>query len=317
MTAQTGVGVGPRSQLLAWLDHHRQAARLSLLKIFSAPLASGLTVTVIAIALALPAVLALGMSQFSQLVDQREEAPQLTLLLGADVSADEAQVLAKTLNERPDIIDVRLITKDMALKKFVADSGLEDLAGTMTDNPLPHTLWIFPTIDTRPSGVKRLGADLESFERVDRAVVDSLWLQRFDAILALGNQISKTLGFLMAVGTVLVLGNTLRLDIANRREEIVVIKLIGGGDNYTRRPFLYSGFWFGLSGGILAWIFVLTALSAINLAVDDLLHLYNSTFILELPSGNQVLILAGSGSLLGLISGWYVTKVYLREIEPR
>ncbi|NNF67109.1 MAG: hypothetical protein HKM98_06340 [Gammaproteobacteria bacterium] len=122
--------------------------------------------------------------------------------------------------------------------------------------------------------------------------------------------------FMLALAVVLIVGNTIRLDIENRRAEIEVCKLVGGSDAFVRRPFLYGGLWYGLGGGILALLLTEISLLLLRGPVTKLAGLYGSGFSLKgLGFGGVLMLIVGS-SLLGWAGSWVATTRHLRNIEP-
>src|SRR5690606_36027433 len=143
------------------------------------------------------------------------------------------------------------------------------------------------------------------------------WVQRLHAILGTGRQVALLLAVLLGVGVVLVIGNTIRLAIEARRDEIVVVKLVGGTNAFVRRPFLYTGFWYGLGGGLLAWVIVALAIFWLGDAVGELAGAYGSDFALAGPGAAHVLAMLAGGTLLGWLGAWGEVARHLGTIEPK
>ena len=113
------------------------------------------------------------------------------------------------------------------------------------------------------------------------------------------------------------IGNTIRLAIEARRAEIVVIKLVGGTDAFVRRPFLYTGIWYGMGGGILAWLLINMVLFWLHKPVSEIVIAYGSRFRLEGLDILQILILLCLSSLLGWLGAWIAVGRHLSDLEPR
>ena len=143
------------------------------------------------------------------------------------------------------------------------------------------------------------------------------WVRRLYAIMNIVERGVQILGFLLALAVLLVVGNTIRLAIQNRRKEIVVMKLIGGTDAFIRRPFLYTGFWYGLFGGIIAWLLVSFTMLSISNPIEKLTTLYQNQFELNNISFQTTLMLLIISILLGLAGSWFAVGRHLREIEPQ
>jgi cell division transport system permease protein len=124
-------------------------------------------------------------------------------------------------------------------------------------------------------------------------------------------------GVLLGVAIIIIIGNTIRLDIQNRREEIEVTKLIGASNAFVRRPFLYTGLWYGLGGGLLALALVGYGLYALDEPISRLAGLYNSGFSALGLDLRESLTIVGVGVLLGLTGSWIAAARHMRRIEPR
>lgn len=276
-----------------------------------------MTSVAIGIALALPTILLLAIESVDSQLSAVNNPPQLTLLLESSVTLEEADQLRSEIMRQPGVIDVVLINRDDALIEFVEATGLTNLLQSLDNNPLPHTLWVYPRANVRQLGIEALASDLENNSKVANAVVDSRWLQRLAALLKAGEMAVQSLAVLLALGVVFVLGNTLRLGIEARRDEIVVIKLIGGGDRFARRPFLYTGLWLGVLGGIVSCIVVYAIGSVISPALDALFALYEQEPIAPGLSLELSIWLCAAGAIIGWLSAFFSVSVHLTKIQPR
>jgi len=313
----SGLGVGPRPQIAAWVHHHRQSASDSLQKMLLEPLSTVLTWLVVGIALALPSALLLLLDNVDELAGTLESPSRLSLLLESSVSVEAAAEFANAIEARVDIDVVKLVSKDQALQAFIEDTGLGGLLESLGENPLPNTLLVYPAAGLDPSRLDALADALGEQDVVDEVVYDTRWQSRLEAALEFGRRLALGLGTLMVVGAVLILGNTIRLAIESRRDEIVVIKLIGGGDAFARRPFLYTGLWAGIGGGVFAALLVALFLVYIGEPIGALMSLYDSRFVFSGLGIVQALNLILTGGFLGLLSAWQAAGLHLRRVEPR
>jgi cell division transport system permease protein len=230
---------------------------------------------------------------------------------------NSAQDILSRVESRVDVRDVTLIPKDQALARFAADTGLVGLLDSIPDNPLPHTLLVNPLVSVESEGLSELAQGLKAVRGVDQVVFDTLWQARLAGVLQAGRRLVMGIGLLMMMGAVLILANTIRLAIDARRDEIVVIKLIGANNAYARRPFLYTGLWSGFGGGLLGAIMVGAFFIYLSEPVNQLLQLYNSDRRFTGLGIMGVLNMMFLGGTLGLLSAWHAATSQLRELEPR
>lgn len=303
-------------QLRRIFARQQEAAVDSLLRLFAEPLATVLTWLAMACAIALPLALFLLSSNLGALADSLDRDNTISLYLYADLEPQEIDMLVDSLGARPEVASLQLITADQALEEFRANSGFGDVLEGLDENPLPPVLLVEPAADTT-EGVVSLHNFLSALPEVDLAQLDLQWLQRLDAMLAVSFRLVLLLGFLLALGLVLVIGNTIRMAIAERRAEIVVVKLVGATDGYVARPFLYTGLWYGAGGALIALFLTTLGLWLLNGPVERLLASYDSDFQLQgLGLTGGFFVVLGT-SLLGLLGAWISVLRHLRHIEPR
>jgi cell division transport system permease protein len=303
-----------RERLQAWHRHHRMSARQSLGRLLREPSTTVLTWLVIGIALALPAGLLVTLDNLQRVSGGWEAPGQLSLFLGDAIAQDAAEALASRIAGLPLVSEVELLAPEQALAEFAALSGIADVLGELERNPLPFVILVLPH---SPADSADLQAVLAAEAGVQEVVLDREWLQRLQALLALGRQLVVVLAVLLLSGVLLSLGNTLRLAIESRRDEIVVIKLVGGSDAFVRRPFLYTGIWYGLGGGVMAVLTLAAALGALRGPVQALATSYGSQFTLAMPGIFPALGLLALAAGLGLAGAALAVRRHIAAIEPR
>ncbi len=303
--------------LSIWLGRHVSTAGQSLGRLLKQPFASLMIVLVIAVTLALPAALNLIVKNAAAVSSSWENALDFSVFLSRDMSVTDAEELARLIEERADVEDVQVITAQQALAEFKERSGFGDAMDQLSQNPLPHTLVVRPSAANTSNTVILLREELANLPETDLVQVDTEWVQRFHAILDIVRQAIVVGASLLGIAIVVIIGNTIRLDIQNRREEIEVTKLIGASNAFVRRPFLWSGFWYGLFGGSLALGLVQYGLYLLEQPAARLAGLYQSDVTVLALSLDESLAILGIGVLLGLVGSWFAAARHMRRIEPR
>lgn len=306
-----------RDRYNAWLRHHRLSAADSLFRVLDKPFSSLLTWLVIGIAMALPVCLNVALDNVSELGGNWESPAQISLFLQDDVSADKARELQAKLVGRADIIDSRFVSREEALEEFSAVSGFADVLASLQENPLPNLVLLTPKESLEGAAVEALRQELAASPGIAEAVLDMEWLQRLNKLMELSRRLVLAIGGMLLAGVLLILGNTIRLAIESRREEIVIVKLVGGSNAFVRRPFLYTGLWYGVGGGALAAMLVGASLWFLEQPVGQLALLYESAFQLRGLGVMGALNLVILGGLLGLGGAWLAVTRHLALIEPR
>ncbi len=300
-----------------YLALHFQVSTTSLTRLMSTPIATLMTAAVIAIALALPAVLHVFLDKVQSLSGGWVDSAQVSLFLNKGLSEDAATEFSRELSSWPEISKIIHVPPETALQEFAESAGLGDTLALLDENPLPHVLIITPTMANRaPAQVHELTDRLSDELQVDLAQMDLEWVERLHGLLLLADRAVVVLGTLLAAAVLFVIGNTIRLAIQNRRDEIEVTKLIGGSDAFVRRPFLYSGFWYGLFGALIAWMLVNLLLGLLDDPVQHLATLYGSEFRIGLVDLRTTILLLFGGPLLGWVGAWLASGRHIRAIEP-
>ncbi|HEY6484114.1 MAG TPA: permease-like cell division protein FtsX [Steroidobacteraceae bacterium] len=299
-------------------SRHLQALLGSLGRLARNPLATALTLLVIGLALSLPTALRLFVTNVQAATGGFTSAVDLSVYLKTDVALAKAQQLARSARERPDVAEVTLIPAEQALQEFRRYSGFGAALDALQDNPLPHVLHVQPRSDAQsPAAVESLKRYLAAWPEVDLVQVDTEWVRRFNAILDVVRRLLIIAATLLGAGVLAVIGNTIRLEILNRRAEIEVTKLVGGSNAFVRRPFLYTGVLYGFGGAVLALAIVEAAVLVLGQSIATLAQLYGSRFALQGPSLDDTGILLGAGVVLGWLGAWISAARHLRSIEPR
>jgi len=303
--------------LSTWLTRHFSTSIGSLGRLFRQPFASLMIILVIAVTLAIPAALNLVIKNARSVSDGWDNALDFSIYLNQGLSESEAEGLARLIQQRADVQSVELITAADALAEFKLQSGFGQALDHLSENPLPHTLVVRPSPANTTQSMILLQEELGNLPEADVVQVDTEWVQRFHAILDIVKQAIVIGATLLGVAIIVIIGNTIRLDIQNRREEIEVTKLIGASNAFVRRPFLWSGFWYGLFGGMLALGLVQYGLFLLEQPAARLAGLYQSSVTVLALTAAESLTLIGTGVLLGLVGSWFAAARHMRRIEPR
>ena len=297
-----------------YLTLHVENLTGAVARVVDRPLGSLMTVLVIAIALVVPAGLRVMVDNARALSGTWEGAADFTVYLEMAVDEPAAEALTEQVAQRIDVERAELLSQSDALAEFRAYSGFGGALDLLDENPLPHALIV------RPAGtgtdLDRLVEELDALVETALVQLDTEWLERLRAILDLARRVVDVTTVLLGLAVIVVIGNTIRLEIGNRREEIEIIKLVGGSDGYIRRPFLYLGLCYGLGAGILAALIIILGLGLVASPARALMELYGSDYRLAGLSLSDTAWLLGVGGFLGWAGAGIAVARHLREIEP-
>ncbi len=308
--------VGARFKMLLRL--HKLEAKRGFADLVDNPFSNFTTVLVIAIALALPAGLQILLENGKALSENWDGASRISLYLEIETTDAKIAQLTRELRQNLAIEKVEFFSADKALIDFSAQSGFSDALAELNSNPLPPTLIVHPTLEfSDPIASEKLLKQFQKFENVELAQLDLEWVKKLFALINLVEKAAAALGLALGLAVLLIVGNTIRLSVQNRREEIEVIKLVGATDAFIRRPFLYTGFWYGLFAGTLCWMILELSLFWLKQPVADLAGLYQSQYAIAGLSFTQSIQLVLISCGLGLLGSWLSVGRHINRIEPR
>jgi len=272
---------------------------------------------VIGIALAFPTGFIVFLDNIKVVSSNLDNTIELNLFLKMDVNEIKAEALADKLSNHEDIKKIILIRRDEALSEYKKLSGFDNVLDSLDENPFPNLILIKPKFkNNENSQIADLVEELKIMPEIENIQYDNKWINRLTKIIEIIKLVVLILSALLVASVLLIIGNTIRLSIYNHRDEIEITKLFGGSDSFIQRPFLYSGFWYGIFGGLIAWFLVVISISILGDPVKKLSYLYDANFKLVGLGLTDTLTLLAVGIFLGILGSWIAVKRHLRSIEP-
>jgi cell division transport system permease protein len=299
---------------MKWFAFHGAALQRALFRLAHAPLNTFLAALVIGIAVALPAAGWLALDNLERLGQHLAQAEQLSVFLQADAKTEAVKAIEQRLTTRlaDTAAEIRFVPKAEALAQLKAQADIADLIDAFEQNPLPDAFTIFLPQAT-PDTLEALQTEIAGWPQVEHVQLDSAWVKRFQAFLALGRLIVQLIAALFAAGLIAITFNTIRLQVLSHADEIEVSRLIGATDAFIRRPFLYFGALQGALGGLLGGLLASLCFWAIGGKVAELASLYGSAFALSGFSFAQLLGMTALGAALGFIGAQLSVSLSLKS----
>ena len=273
-----------------------------------------MTVIAIAGALLLPSLLFAFNTNITTLLAEFQNNARIVLYLTRDISDSQALEVSNSLLTSNAIDSVDFISNEEALLSFSEAAGFSQIVADLEANPLPASIVITPNL-AGLAGLDQLAVRLDQMPEVELVQVDSLWLRRLAAISELIVLAAQALGLIVLVCLCFIIGNTVRSHIENRRDEIKIIKLVGGTHSYLARPFLYTGLFYGLLGGLLASLLQATIFLSFRDPLNEIFSLYDSSFTLPLLAPAMLITLAFGGALIGWLAAIISAYRYINAIS--
>lgn len=302
------------SGLRAWLRQHAYSLLYSTGSLLRYPIATTLTCLVLGLALALPLGLRTALINLNHLGGDWQGLERVTVFLRDEVDEAGAQALNTLLTAWPQVRSVELVSPAAALEEFRQATGFGPALAEVAENPLPYVIILEPQ-EVTEEGLRELLGQLQEQDGVDFAQADLAWLRRLERLLGLGRVLVQILAGLFALGVMFVVANTVRVEVQARRDEVDVLSLAGATDAFIRRPFIYTGLWYGLVGGLLAWFMVWLGERLLQPAVARLAESYGTQLELILVPWHESLLLVAGSALLGLLGAWLAVDRQLHAMR--
>ncbi len=302
----------------AYLLNHAHGLFSSLGRLSRTPFTSVMTILVLAVAISLAGCFYIIVANIQQLTGNLQASNQMSLFLKEHVTESAAQKLAEQLKQNANIESIKFINKTQAMNEFKANSGFGEALNALESNPLPHVIQVLPkhVLDSREA-LDQLMAEIKQIPQVELVQVDMQWVERLQAIMLIASRGVMVVSVLLGFAVTFITGNTIRLELQNRQDEVYISKLVGATHAFIQRPFLYTGFWLGFIAGFSAWLIVTVMLLILETPVEKLSALYSGSFELLFLSFGEFILLLMMTSVLAVLGSWVVLHYQLRQIKPQ
>lgn len=300
----------------AYFFNHLQALRFSLSQLVSKPIATLMTIAMLGIAFSLPCCLWIMIANAKTVTQGWQHTTQMSLFLDTSLSREAAKETLQVVRQHQGVQFANFISPEQGLQTLEEQTGMIEIARLLEKNPLPAVIEVHPQ-DINSERVKQLFNSLKNTNGVSFAKIDMQWLERLDSMINIAENLSVALQVLFGLAVILVVGNTIRLAVQNRRQEIEILKLIGATNRYIRRPFLYFGLLYGLMGALTAWMVVDGLVLWLSGATARLADLYHTRFYIKSLDFHHGLYLLGLGLLLGFIGALMAVTQQIKTFEPK
>ena len=300
-----------------YLLSHGHALLSSLGRLTRSPVTFSMTVAVLAITISLASGFYLFVANLQQMTHNLEASNQISVYLNPEITVEQGQNLARELENYSTINQIQFISKQQGLDDFKHYSGFGEALDALANNPLPHVIQVLP-VDTLSDEqlFMNLVNQLEKLPEVDFVQVDMQWLKRLQALMSLATRGVFIFSSILALAILFITGNTIRLELQNRKQEVLIEKLVGATHGFIQRPYIYAGFWYGFIAGWAAWLIITLIVLLLQYPLDQLSALYDEQFSLRLLSFKETLLLLIISASLGMLGAWLVLNRQLQQLKP-
>ena len=292
---------------------HYQILLKALQRSHASMLSTLMMFLVIGVTLILPSISFLVVQNLKSISQTIQHESQITIFLKKDISVDAKNKIEKDLKSRIEISNFHYVKKEEAWSKLQKSMGFNESNNGLSENPLPDAFFISPNT-VNPNQIEILKSSLDRLEGVDQVVVDTGWVKKLNSVLHLANKAIFLASILLAFMLTVVIGNTIRLQMTSHFEEIELSKLIGATNQFIRRPFLYSGFIYGLGGGLTAALSLKLIVICLNQTVIEVEAIYGAQFTIVDLTPLQYLSIVGSSILIAILASFISINQSIKKL---
>jgi cell division transport system permease protein len=282
----------------AWTAEHAHALAVAFAKFKANPFGSLFSALAIGIMLSLPAILYAASLSVERWSGGQADASRLSILLDDDAGESEFSEVAEKLRTHPQVSRVEAQPKADALQALEHKLRLENVVAALGENPLPDGFVVHAKSE-EIEALTELRDEIVQWPAVSEVIWDAQWVRKLQAIVRFGQSLAWVLAALLGIGVLAITFNTVRLQVLTQRTEIEVSSLIGATRAFVRRPFLYFGALQGVVAGLACCATVAAVIHVLQREVEPINSLYESAFVLALPSLRDAVLLVAVAAALG------------------
>jgi len=282
------------------------AVREAFAALRRAPVMAALSSAMVALALFVVGLFGIVAHNMHQALTRVEERVEVIVYIRDDARLAEVTLIEEDLLQLQEVAQVSYVSKEAALERAQEDiPEFREIFSGLEVNPLPASIEVELRPGFRdPASVARVAGLATLYPFVEDVVYGQDWVERVYLLRRVGAVGTMILGAGFAAVAALIIATAVRIAIFARREEILIMRLVGATNGFIRRPFLLEGFITGILGGGMA----------VGLTYAAYRAGYELVFPLEwIPSGWVGLGVLGGG-VFGLVASAFAIRRHLREI---
>ncbi len=286
-----------------WLIQHAQVFKQVLSRFSQHKLNTLLICLSIGVTLALPSILYMVLNNLNALVSDVKSESHLSVFLTVGHDETAVQTIKTALENNAMVKSFYYVNKEDALKQLLESNNNNEAISALDGNPLPDAFFVEPkNLDSE--SISTLKNQLSSMDAIEEVIVDSAWITRLNYLLTLGKKAMFILTGLLGFALIAVIGNTIRMQVLTQRDEIELSQLIGATKSFIRRPFLYAGALYGLTGGVLALTISWLVILFFNQTVKQIALNYHVDFSLNFMSFSLAVTTLAISTAIGWLASY-------------
>lgn len=252
----------------------------------------------------------LALTNLSALAERWGQSARMTVYLRDGAQAADVAQLRVVLESLPEVRAVEELSSEDARALFLQHAEVSADLAALPPEVFPPSLELSLASGIAPSRVDAMAARVAQLRAVEDVETYRGWFDRLDNLLGAGRGLAGALALLVALCVLAVIGNTIRLAVARRRDEIEVLKLCGATDAFVRGPFVVEGTFQGFAAAVLAVLVLLVGFLTLRSELDASLAALTGIRAAFLQPWMLVALVLG-GALIGAAGSALSLRRYL------
>lgn len=243
------------------------------------------------------------------MVENLNKTSEILVYVDSSLSDAEARSIGTKINTLSNILNARFVSREEALEDFVADHDGDSAFSGVQAEDLRHRYVVTLEDNTL---MKQTDAQLKQIPGVVKTSAAYELAEGFTTIQSVLHIVSVAVMAVLLVVSLLIISNTVKLAMYDRKEEIGIMKMVGATNGFIRLPFVVEGFTLGMMGALLAFGLEWVMYDALieKIATVDSLQLFSFVAFQELLIP-MVAVFGAAGLFVGIVGSWTSIRKFL------
>ena len=244
-----------------------------------------------------------------EMVQELNQTSEILVYIDADLSDAEARSIGTKINLLDNVLQATFVSREEALQDFVADHDGDSAFSGVQASDLRHRYVVTLEDNTK---MKETDAQLKQLPGVAKTNAAYERAEGFTTIQNVLHMVSAAVIVVLLIVSLLIISNTVKLAMYDRKDEIAIMKMVGATNGFIRLPFVVEGFTLGMMGAILAFGLEWVGYDALiqKIAAVDALQLFNFVPFQELLIP-MVIVFAAAGMFVGIVGSWTSIRKFM------
>ncbi len=243
------------------------------------------------------------------MVEELNQTSEILVYVDSSLSDAEARSIGTKINLVDNVLQSTYVSREEALQNFIADHDGDSAFNGVQAQDLRHRFVVSLEDNTK---MKQTDEQLKQIPGVAATNAAYELAEGFTTIQGVLHTVSGAIIIVLLVVSLLIISNTVKLAMYDRKDEIAIMKMVGATNGFIRLPFVVEGFTLGMTGAVLAFGLEWAGYDAMveRIGLVDSLQLFKMVEFQELLLP-MVVVFAAAGMFVGIVGSWTSIRKFM------